>query len=135
MTPSAGCPTCWSLVRPPIRARTPVSPDGPRSVPPRGAARSGLSQVALCGVAGDRRQDVRVSAGVEGGDLLVDVVVRARVLGPLGGGDRARGAQPPIVPPDQEDAGAADQRPVVGIDPDEVGATADLLVDPLERIR
>ena len=75
------------------------------------------SQVAFCGVVGNRRWDVRVSAGVEGGDVLWHVVVRARVLGRLGGEDEA------------------DERPVVGVDPDDVGAAADFLVDALERIR
>ena len=101
------------------------------------------SQVAFCGVVGNRRWDVRVSAGVEGGDVLWHVVVRARVLGRLGGEDEADGVvgevassdEPYVVLLDQEHAGEADERPVVGVDPDDVGAAADFLVDALERIR
>jgi hypothetical protein len=42
------------------------------------------SQVAFCGVAGDRRWDVGFLGGVEGGDLLV-VVVRASLAYSAGG--------------------------------------------------
>ena len=42
--------------------------------------------------------------------------------------------EPLVVLFDQEHAGEADQRAVVGIDPDDVGAPADFLVDPLEWI-
>ena len=35
---------------------------------------------------------------------------------------------------DQEHAGESDERPVVGVDPDDVRGAADLLVDPLERV-
>jgi hypothetical protein len=39
--------------------------------------------------------------------------------------------EPFVVQFDQEHAGEADERPVVWVDPDDVGAAADLFVDPL----
>jgi hypothetical protein len=36
---------------------------------------------------------------------------------------------------DQEHAGEADQRPIVGVHPNRGGTAADLLADPLERVR
>jgi hypothetical protein len=36
---------------------------------------------------------------------------------------------------DHDAGGEPDQRPIVGEDADDVGAAADLAVDPLERIR
>ena len=89
-----------------------------------------LSQVALCGVAGSRRWDVWVWAGVEGGDLLMVVLVRVRVLGLPGGENEADGVvgevapldRPLVVLFDQEHASEGDRRPMVGVDPDDVGA-------------
>ena len=42
--------------------------------------------------------------------------------------------QPFVVLLDHEAGGEPDQRAVVGEDPDDVGAAADLAVDPLERV-
>jgi hypothetical protein len=43
--------------------------------------------------------------------------------------------EPLVVLFDQEHAGEADECSVVGVDPDDVRAAADLFVDPLERVR
>lgn len=97
------------------------------------------SQVAIRGVALDRREDFGLSGGAEGGRLLSlilgGVIVsvqdsRERLLGEV-----AARNQPLVAVLDQQHAGEADQARVVGEDANDIGAAAELAVDALERVR
>ena len=61
--------------------------------------------------------------------VLVDEGEGERLLGQVAATD-----EPLVVLLDQQGAGEADRSPVVGEDADDVGATTDLAVDPLERV-
>ena len=81
------------------------------------------------------------SGGVETAHLLVAVFERVlpealsvEDQGHRFGGEVAAGDEPFVVLFDQQRAGEADHGGVVGEDPDDVGAAADLAVDALERV-